>query len=477
LGEATRVLVVDDEESLRHMLSLSLSRDGFHVWTAASGKEALDVLRSGEPFDICLTDVRMPGMDGLAFIEDAVRLGDKAPTFIAMSAYGDEKLAVEALRRGAFDYLSKPFPPEELTLKLRLVVERRRLGRAGERAGRGGGPSAPRGTGASSTGKLPGGLDEIVSVAPAMLAVFRTVKKVAPFPSTVLITGETGTGKERVAGALHRESQRASRPFVAVNCGAIPESLLESELFGHVKGAFTDAHGDRAGLFETAHGGTLFLDEIAELPLLLQVKLLRALVEREIRRVGDSRTIPVDVRLIAATSKNLPQMVRDGSFREDLFYRLNVVSIQLPPLRERREDIPVLARHFVRLLGTRLGLEGADISPDALALLERYPWPGNVRELENAIERAMVLSESGGRIGVLELDDRFDDCDEEDAPEPATAAAATEELSLKVMLPRLERQLIQRALEQTGGNRTRAAVLLGISHRALLYKLKDYGIA
>jgi two-component system response regulator AtoC len=471
-----RILVVEDEESLRHMLSLALSKDGFHVWTAASGQEGLQVLGSSDPFDVCVTDVRMPGMDGLAFIEEGSRLGARAPTFIAMSAYGDEALAVEALRRGAFDYISKPFEPAELSLKLRLVVERKSLARDGEeRAPR---PrSVSRAAPPDRTGRAPPGLDEVVSAAPAMQAVFRLVRKVADFPTTVLITGETGTGKERIAGAIHAEGRRRGAPFVAINCGAIPENLLESELFGYVKGAFTDAKEDRPGLFEAAHGGTLFLDEVAELGLNLQVKLLRALVEKEIRRVGDNRTIGVDVRVIAATAKPMDALVAQGAFREDLYYRLNVVRVELPPLRDRREDIPVLARHFIGQLGARLGLGAPGINDEALARLHAYDWPGNVRELENALERALVLSEGGGRITEADLDHRFD-------PDPEVARVGRgvdpllegDELSLKVVIPKVERILIRRALERTGGNRTKASILLGISHRALLYKLKEYDI-
>ena len=451
------------------MLSLVLSKDGYHVFTAGSALEALDILKSQAPFDICLSDVRMPGMDGLTFIETGTALGERAPTFIAMSAYGDEKLAVEALRRGAFDYVSKPFEPEEISLKLRLVVEKRRQSGGKAKADD---PARPR---EQSGRKVPAGLGEIVSVAPAMKKIFHTVRKVANFPTTVLLTGETGTGKERIAGAVHREGNRASRPFVAINCGAIPENLLESELFGYVKGAFTDAQQDREGLFETATGGTLFLDEIAELPLQLQVKLLRALVEKEIRRVGDTRTIAVDVRVIAATARDLTGLVKSGEFREDLFYRLNVVSIHLPPLRERPEDIALLVQHFVKTVADRLGLPNPEVSDEAMRILTGYTWPGNVRELENAIERALVLSDGDGRITALDLDDRFDA--DAGAPEATAPIAVPEdELSLKVVMPRVERTLIERALGKTGGNRTKAATLLGISHRALLYKLKEHGI-
>jgi len=462
---AIRVLVVDDEESLRHMLSLALSKAGYHVWTAGSGDEALKVLSESEPMDVCLTDVRMPGMDGLALIEQGLATVASPPTFVAMSAYGDEQLALEALRRGAFDYLSKPFETTDLQMRLRLLVERRRVARGAEAQ------AATSSAGASS--QSVGGLEDVISASDSMQAVFRTVRKVASFPSTVLLTGETGTGKERIATAIHAEGKRCARPFVAINCAAIPATLLESELFGHVRGAFTDANADRPGLFETAHEGTLFLDEVAELPTTLQAKLLRALVEREIRRVGDTVSRSVDVRVVAATSRDLEAMVQAGEFREDLFYRLNVVSIHLPPLRDRPADIAVLAEHFVARIGQRLGFSAPSISTEALALLQSYPWPGNVRELENAIERALVLSEASGRITVADLDDRFDG----EPPSDASAELGTDDLNIKAVLPRVEADLIRRALEKTGGNRTKAAQVLGISPRALLYKLKDHGIS
>ncbi|MBK8014339.1 MAG: sigma-54-dependent Fis family transcriptional regulator [Deltaproteobacteria bacterium] len=494
---APRVLVVDDEESIQHMLSLALSKNGFHVWTAASGREGLEVLRAQGRFDVCVTDVRMPGMDGLAFIEEGTRLGDRAPTFIAMSAFGDEKLAVEALRRGAFDYISKPFNPEDLNLKLKLVVERRAIAKAQERPS-----SASRQTAdlkLPPKTRQPDGISGIVSASPKMEKIFWTIRKVANVTSTVLITGETGTGKERVAGAIHAEGHRAGRPFVAVNCGAIPEALLESELFGHMKGAFTDATHDHIGLFEVASGGTIFLDEIAELPLQLQVKLLRVLNDKEIRRVGDNRNTPVDVRVIAATARDLFERVREEAFREDLYYRLNVVTIDLPPLRDRREDIAPLIDHFVQSISDRLGFSSPEITASARDLLIEYRWPGNVRELENAIERALVLSEGDGRITIADLDDRFDrrraapdeplDAIGHDrggsqtgrsglgADPSAAPGSAEEDLSLRPALDRVEQAMILKALARTGGNRTRAATVLGISHRALLYKLKQFNIA
>ncbi|MBI2375454.1 MAG: sigma-54-dependent Fis family transcriptional regulator [Deltaproteobacteria bacterium] len=446
------------------MLSLALSKDGFAVWTASSGKEGLETLRE-QPFDICVTDIRMPGMDGLAFIQDAQKLGAKGPTFIAMSAYGDKQLALEALRRGAFDYISKPFDPDELAIKLRLVLERNRLSKESEPL-----PARPSDSVRSRSGTRP--LDEIVAVSLPMQSIARTVRKVASFPTTVLITGETGTGKERIAGAIHLEGRRSHRPFVAVNCGAIPDNLLESELFGHVKGAFTDATSDRVGLFETASGGTLFLDEIGELPMHLQVKLFRALVEAEIRPVGATRVVRTDVRVIAATSRDLRRQVSENAFREELFHRLNVVSIHIPPLRDRREDIRPLVDHFCAAFEKRLGLGRLSVSPEAMEMLQGYSWPGNVRELENALERAFVLSEGGGVLEADDLDDRF----REAPPSARRDEGDAEDLSLRLRLREYEEELIRKALERTGGNRSRAAVLLGISHRALLYKVKEYGI-
>ncbi len=462
------------------MLSLALSKEGFIVWTASSGQEGLDTLKNRERFDICVTDIRMPGMDGLAFIEESQRLGARSPTFIAMSAYGDKQLALEALRRGAFDYISKPFEPSELSIKLRLVVERNRLGSAEERSA-----SSPGQPGGHAR-KPPPTLDEIILASPAMQRIAETVRKVASFPTTVLITGETGTGKERIAGAIHAEGRRSQRPFVAVNCGAIPANLIESELFGHVKGAFTDASTDRKGLFEAASGGTLFLDEIAELPIEVQVKLLRVLVEGEIRSLGANQSIKTDVRVIAATSRDLAGRAEDGSFREDLFHRLNVVSIHIPPLRERREEIRPLVDHFCRLFEARLGIPSLSVNEDALQLLESYDWPGNVRELENALERAFVLSDGGHQLGATALDDRFHGRPAR-APsrlpsgraDPAQSGSNSDDdtLTLRVRLTSLEKELIIKALEKTGGNRSKASTLLGISHRALLYKLKDYGIS
>jgi two-component system response regulator AtoC len=451
-----RVLIVDDEPNLRVMLQGILSREGYDVDAAEEGRTALERLRA-QPADIVVTDLKMPGMDGMQFLAE-MRSAGMPSTCIVMTAYGSTETALEAMKAGAYDYISKPFRPEEIVLTLRKAEERERLRKENQSL-----RSQLR------REQAPAG---IVFRSPAMAAVLSTVEKAAPHKSTVLILGESGTGKELVARAIHGASPRAARPFVAVNCGAIPPSLLESELFGHTKGAFTDAVRDRRGLFEEANTGTLFLDEIGELPLILQVKLLRVLQEEEIRRVGDSREIRVDVRILAATSRKLAEEVRAGRFREDLFYRLNVMTLELPPLRDRREDIPVLWEHFLAKGNERLGTQVREISPEAMECLLEYPWPGNVRELENVVERALVLAD-GEAVGVDELPEKVR---QRGGPRRA-GAPSSEDLSLKRAIRGLEESYIRRALERTGGNRTRAAEVLEISPRALLYKLKEYGIS
>ncbi len=464
-----RVLVVDDEENLRHMLQILLRREGYEPVGAASVDAALVELES-RPYDIILTDLRMPGRSGLDLV-DEVRKRKLDTTVVVMTAYGSRDVAIEAMKHGAYDYLSKPFEAEEVVLLLRKAEERERLFRenrslAAQVQSRGADPET--------------GLGEMVGKGARMTELFRTVRKIAEFKTTALLLGESGTGKELVARAIHRLSPRSSGPFVAVNCGAIPGSLLESELFGHRRGAFTDATRDRRGLFEEATGGTLFLDEIGELPLALQVKLLRALQEEEIRRLGDTQDIKVDVRVVAATARDLQAEVGRGAFREDLFYRLNVLSLQLPALRDRREDIPLLTEHFVSRMNARMGLSIAGIAPDAMRILMDYSWPGNVRELENTVERAMVLCE-GAQIDVLSLPDRLragiGAISKSAVSADADADADGENLSIKQASRRAEDDLIRRALLRTGGNRTKAAELLEISHRALLYKIKEYGIA
>jgi two-component system response regulator AtoC len=446
-----RILIVDDEPGLRHTISTILREEGHDVSTASHGEEALAAL-AASPADLVLCDVRMPVMDGMTFVERFSAKGNGS-LVVMMSAYGDADTAIAAMQRGAYDWIQKPFRAEEIILVVRKAMEREKLRQRVRRL-------------EEELSSLRSANGSIVGTSESMRAVIEVARKVAPHPSTVLLTGESGTGKELVARLIHQESSRANGPFVAVNCGAIPEALLESELFGHEKGAFTSASREKAGLFEEAHEGTLFLDEIGELPVALQVKLLRALQEGEIRRVGATTPRPVDVRVVAATNRDLQADVASGRFRADLFYRINVVAIALPPLRSRPEDIPDLVQHFMARGAARLGTPASGISPSAMRVLAEHSWPGNVRELENAIERALVLSE-GGRIEVSHLPNLA-------APRDDTASDDT--LSIKIKTSELERSLIQRALERTRGNRTHAARLLELSHRALLYKIREYGL-
>jgi two-component system response regulator AtoC len=448
-----RVLVIDDEPGLRHTLLLILRDEGYHVQVADDGETGLRMALADPP-DLVLCDIRMPRMGGLDFLERFQEAGGTA-LVVMMSAYGTLDTAVEAMRRGAYDYISKPFNADEVLLTLRKAEEREQLRREVALLRK-------------EVGRAEG-FQGVVGASAAMREVMDLALRVAPFPSTVLLTGESGSGKEAVARAIHRASPRGEKPFVAVNAGAIPENLLESELFGHEKGAFTGADRAREGVFEEAHGGTLFLDELGELSLPLQVKLLRVLQERTIRRVGGTGERAVDVRVLAATARDLVAEVKAARFRDDLYYRVNVVQIHIPPLRTRPEDIPLLAEHFVVRHSKRLGVDTAGLPRTLLPVLAAYSWPGNVRELENVIERALVLS--GGAIGEEHLpahvrsgrqlfDLRDDDGD----------------LSVKRRLPALEKTLIERALERCNGNRTRAAELLDLSVRALSYKIHDYGL-
>ncbi|HWE26106.1 MAG TPA: sigma-54 dependent transcriptional regulator [Myxococcales bacterium] len=450
------ILIADDEEPIRHVLTVLLSEHGFFVRAVKDGEEALRELAARD-YDALVTDVRMPRVDGLQLVR-TVQEQSPDTTVIVMSAYGSHDLALEAMKAGAYDYLGKPFRPDEVLLVLRKAEERERLRAENRRLRRE--IEASRSTNA------------IVAESPAMKEVLRLLQKVAPAKTTVLITGESGTGKELIARALHDLSPRAERPFVAVNCGAIPEQLIESELFGHAKGAFTGAVSAKRGLFEEADGGTLLLDEVGDLPLHLQVTLLRVLQEGEVRRVGDARTIRVDVRVLAATHQDLSQAVAAGTFREDLFYRLNVVGLRLPPLRERTDEIEPLARRFLGRHAARLGLSEKPVSAAALRLLLSWRWPGNVRELENALERALVLSE-GAEIEPEALPEELRASAPPSGPPPAPGA---DDLSIKRAQRALEADLIRRALERTNGNRTRAAELLELSPRALLYKIRDYGL-
>jgi two-component system response regulator AtoC len=450
-----RILIVDDEENFRHMLSVILVKEGYEVETASNGEEGLQKALTS-PFDQVLCDIRMPRMDGLEFLKELQKTAMEA-TIIVMSAYGTVDIAIEAMKLGAYDYISKPFKPDEIILTLRKAEEREQLRRENQLLRR-------------EVAKEYS-FENIVSKNEKMQKLFDVIKKVAQYKSTVLISGESGTGKELVARALHYNSERSQNPFIPVNCGAIPENLLESELFGHAKGAFTDAIRTKKGLFEEADGGTLFLDEIGELPGPLQVKLLRVLQEGEIRRIGESKSIKVDVRIVVATVKDLTKEVNEGRFREDLFYRLNVLPIHIPPLRERKEDIPLLTHHFINKYNQSMNKNVAGINYGALEALMNHKWYGNVRELENTIERAIVLADKDN-IELENLPIEIQEFKEEFQSEPSP----DEEYSIKKASKTLEINLINKALRKTKGNHTHAARLLEISHRALLYKIKEYGI-
>jgi len=450
-----RILIIDDEENFRHMLSVILRKERYEVETASNGEEGLQRM-AVSTFDQILCDIRMPQMDGMEFLNEAQKMGMDIP-IIMMSAYGTVDTAIKAMKIGAYDYISKPFKPDEIILTLKKAEERERLRKENELL--------------RKEVEKEYSFTNIVSKNEKMQKIFEVIKKVAQYKSTILITGESGTGKELVARALHYNSDRSQRPFIAVNCGAIPENLLESELFGHVKGAFTDAIRTKKGLFEEADGGTLFLDEIGELPLQLQVKLLRVLQDGEIRRVGESKSMQIDVRIVTATVKDLTKEVNEGRFREDLFYRLNVLPIHIPPLRERKEDVPLLINHFVSKYSQSMNKNVAGIHPRALDAMMSYHWYGNVRELENTIERAIVLTD-GENIELenlpVEIQDFRDGI--------RLAPPAEEEYSIKKASRFLEMNLIKKALKKTKGNHTQAARLLEISHRALLYKIKEYEI-
>jgi two-component system response regulator AtoC len=449
------VLIIDDEPGLRQTVSLILAEEGYQVQTASDGEEGLAKAAELNP-DIILCDVRMPRVSGTEFLDRYREAGGRAMV-IVMTAYGSIELAIEAMKKGAYDYLPKPFGPDQLVLTLKKAEERESLRREVTRL--------------REEVSITRRYHDIIAKAPAMTRALEIALKVAPHPSAVLITGESGTGKELVARLIHNESDRKDGAFVPLNCGAIPENLLESELFGYMRGAFTGAERDKPGLLEVASGGTIFLDEIGEMAPTLQVKLLRVLQEGQVRRVGDTRNRDVDVRLVSATNKNLEEEVRNGGFRNDLFYRLAVVPIHLVPLRQRREEIPLLVKHFVEQNNRRLKTQVTGVDADAMQHMLEYTWPGNVRELENSIERALVLAD-GPRLTPTDLPAHI--------TSPVNVmdgvALPDDELSVKKHSAVLEKRLIRLALERTGGNKTRAAELLELSSRALLYKIREYGV-
>jgi len=442
-----RILVVDDEANAREALAELLEDDGYETETAADGEKALAMLERFRP-NVVLTDLKMPNLDGIGLIERG-RPRAPATAFIVMTAFGSIENAVEAIKMGADNYLTKPLDLAAVSALVDRAMEKSLL--------------------VSETVELRRRLDErfsfdrILGVHPSMQRLLKTVAQVAASRATVLVHGESGTGKELIAAAIHQNSPRRSKPFVKLNCAALAETLLESELFGHERGAFTGATGRREGRFMKADGGTLFLDEVSEIPLAVQVKLLRFLQEREFERVGGNETLRVDVRVVAATNRVLEERVESGEFREDLFYRLNVVQLDVPPLRARRSDIPILAEHFLGKFAEENGRALAGFTDDALLALRLYPWPGNVRELENAIERAVVLTE-GTRIEAVNLPSAQGQGDQQD---------------LGVMIPgirleELERMAIERTMDAVGGSTSKAAEILGISRRKIQYRLKEW---
>ena len=446
-----RVLVIDDEESLRHLLRMILERNGYAVIEAADGRQGLTALEQAPDVRMVMCDIRMPNMDGLAFL-DAIRERDLR--VVMMSAYGSTDTAMECLRRGAHDYITKPFRIDEIRICLKRIVEREQL------------LSENRTLRQQIRGHDT--LAGFIGHSPAAQSVMEVVRKVAAYPTTVLFTGESGTGKELLANALHTLSPRADKPFVPINCAALPESLLESELFGHERGSFTGAHRTRAGLFEQADGGTLLLDEIGDMPLPLQTRLLRVLEDGRVRRIGGDRDFAIDVRVVAATATDLDVAVAEGRFRRDLFYRLNVVHVRIPPLRQRRDDIPLLTALLIERAAKRLGRSVAGVTEEARQALVAADWPGNVRQLENALEHGVLMAR--GELIALE------DLPSLPAAAPEPAVEDTDDLSIKRQTAVLERLLICTALKRTGNNRTQAARLLEISYKTLVYKIRDYGI-
>ncbi|MBI3201538.1 MAG: sigma-54-dependent Fis family transcriptional regulator [Myxococcales bacterium] len=452
-----RVLVVDDEPSIRQMLQIALKREGYEVVSVAGCRAAIEALTSSrQPFPVVLTDLSMP--DGSGFDVLGAAKGRAAATeVILITAHSTVENAIAAMRGGAYDFVTKPFQPAEVAALVQKALEKHDL----------------RAENSRLRARIERTDAEMLGRSPAMRTVIDLVDRIAATKTTVLITGESGTGKERVARAIHERSDRSAGPFLVVNCGALPEALMESELFGHEKGAFTGAQTRHRGLFREADGGTLMLDEVGELPASLQVKLLRVLQERSVRAVGATQEVTVDVRVLAATNRDIEAEVARGAFRQDLYYRLNVIRVGLPPLRDRREDIPLMAERFLRRFAAEMGKDVAGFTADALRALERYAYPGNVRELENVIERSVALA--GARsIGLGDLPAEV--AGAASAPAGEILTLPPEGANLDELLNEVERRLLLSALDRTGGNRTAAAKLLGITFRSLRYRLSKHGL-
>ncbi|QLR44003.1 acetoacetate metabolism transcriptional regulator AtoC [Enterobacter sp. RHBSTW-00994] len=451
-----RILIVDDEDNVRRMLATAFSLLGHETHCASNGQAALNLFSDTRP-DVVVMDIRMPELNGIDALK-VMRTQQPRVPVILMTAYAEVETAVEALRCGAFDYVIKPFDLDELNLVIQRALQLQAMKQEIRNLHQ-----------ALNTSWQWG---HILTNSPAMLDICKDTAKIALSQANVLISGESGTGKELIARAIHYNSRRASGPFIKINCAALPESLLESELFGHEKGAFTGAQTLRQGLFERAHQGTLLLDEVAEMPFSLQAKLLRILQEREFERIGGHQTIRVNIRIVAATNRDLQAMVKAGTFREDLFYRLNVIHLILPPLRERQEDIGLLANHFLQKFSSENQRDIIEFDSTALALLTRWSWPGNIRELSNVVERAVVMS-TGAVIFAEDLPAPFH---HPVSTKTAFRQVQSGERNLKEEIKREEKRIIVEVLEQQQGNRTHSALMLGISRRALMYKLQEYGI-
>lgn len=452
------ILIVDDEKSMCDFLSILLTGEGYSVQATTNPRAALNLIESGEKIDMVISDLKMPDLDGLELLQ-GIKECNPDILVIMITAYATTENAIDAMKRGAFDYLIKPFKVDEIKIIVRKAFESRDLKQENLLL--------------RTQLKQKTRFDNIIGSSPQIQRIFETITRIADIGSTVLITGESGTGKELIARAIHYHSKRQDRPFVTVNCGALPENLLETELFGHMKGSFTGAIQNKEGLFEVAEGGTFFLDEIAETTPPIQIKLLRVLNDRKFKRVGGIKDISVDVRIVAATNRDLESMVQNREFREDLYYRLNVIPIHLPPLRERSMDIPMLAEHFIQKCSQNCGRKGVTISQEAIAILQSYPWPGNIRELENVIERCVAL-EPSDLISVESLPTYLRHAK---APESLLINdIPAEGLDLEKVVGEYEKDFLLKALKRTNGIRKDAAELLRITFRSLRYRLKKYGL-
>ncbi len=450
-----RVLIVDDEKSMREFLSIVLNKEGYNVAVASHGPEALSLIDK-EIYDLVISDIKMPGLSGLDLLK-AVKAVSPSTIVLMMTAFASTETAVEAMREGAYDYLTKPFKIDEVKVLVKNALERKQL--------------QDENTRLKQVVHDRASFEQIVGRSEKLSKVLDLVRKVADANSNVLIFGESGTGKELVARAIHYNSRRRERPFVTVNCSALPEPLLESELFGHMKGAFTGAISNKEGLFEVANDGTIFLDEIGETPLGIQVKLLRVLQEKEFRRVGGTRDIKIDVRIVAATNRDLEKLIAEGRFREDLFYRLDVIPIHLPPLRERPEDIPLLVESFLQKFTQEMGKTIARLESEAVDLLCKQEWRGNVRELENVMERLVALAGSGA-IGP----EQVRECLPRSGDDQVSVALPPDGVDLEGTIAAIERDFLLKALQRTHGVKKEAANLLGLDFRSFRYRLSKYGI-